>query len=558
MAGQDTDVSSHGSIALVGNIVSVTGGADAKVVVIRDGRIESVGDASLARRAAESGIPVRDVGNRAIIPGFVDPHTHLELFAAARGRGVDCRVPGCRTIPEVLDRLADGRQNIAAGDWLHGFGNLFFDQKLAERRLPTRAELDSVSTDIPIQLQCGGHTSVLNSRALEYTQVERFLHGAAGGWGRPVVKLDKHGDPNGIVSEIDQFIPAPPIEAGELGRHIGREFRQRFTAYGVTTFGEMLSSIEKAEIFDERIANKEIPARGAVYPIVSSLDQLEEVCDWILRFESRKTHDWLRAAGVKLFADGGYSSRNAATRTRYVREHAPYGDYMGQLNLGQGEVLQALQVTRRYGVQLAIHANGARAQDEILDALQAAGEPHSFPPIRIEHAGNLVNERKDLKRFRQGNIIPVLQPGFLYNFMADFVPLILGDAGSHGRLPLRSMLDDMVRPAASSDAGAAAEDEETNPLFSIWECMARRSYWGLHIEQEQAISFDEALGLHTIAGARALGMENSVGSLDPGKVGDVVVLDRDPRTGGLEQVRNTEVDSVYVSGVEMHRRESSR
>ncbi|WP_197420057.1 amidohydrolase [Mycobacterium sp. NAZ190054] len=541
-------------MAIIGRIVSVTGGADAEAVVIRDGRIAEVGSRRIAEDARAAGIEVRDVGDRAVVPGFVDPHIHLELLATARGRAVDCRVPGCKTIADVLDRLTAATADIGDGDWLLGYGNLFFDQKLAERRLPTRAELDRVSTTVPIQIACGGHTSVLNSRALELAQVERFLNGAAGLWGSPVVQLDDNGVPTGVVSEIDQLLPVPPMDKAEVRRHLTDTYAELFTAYGVTTFGEMLSSFDNAEVMDDLVGSGDMAARGVLYPLVPSAGPLEEVCEWISSYRSKAGADRMRAAGAKLFADGGYSARNAATRTPYVAEHAPYPGYKGRLNMTQADVLRAVHATRRHDVQVAIHANGPRAQDEIVAALLSLPGPHDHRPVRIEHAGNLVNDRADLERFRRANVVPVLQPVFLYNFMADFVPMLLGDGGLQGRLPLRSMLDDGVGPVASSDVGPGAEIEQSNPLFSIWECMARRSYWGLHIEPEQAISFTEALRLHTIEGARSLGMEGTVGSIEVGKWGDIAVLDRDPRTGSLDDVRNTRVDEVFLAGVSVHKR----
>lgn len=546
-----------GSIAITGRIVSVTGGADAEAVVIRDGRIDAVGPRRLAEEARAGGMEVRDVGDRAVVPGFVDPHIHLELLATARGRAVDCRVPGCKTIEDVLDRLTGAVSDVADGDWLLAYGNLFFDQKLAERRLPTRAELDRVSTTVPIQIACGGHTSVLNSRALELARVDRFLNGAAGLWGSPVVQLDDQGRPTGVVSEIDQLLPVPPMDKAEVRSNLASTYRELFTAYGVTTFGEMLSALDNADIFDSLVGSGDMAARGVLYPLVPSAGPLEEVCEWIAGYRSAAGPDLMRAAGAKLFADGGYSARNAATRTPYVAEHAPYPGYKGRLNMTQRDVLEAVHATRRHDIQVAIHANGPRAQDEIVAALLSLPGPHDHRPVRIEHAGNLVNDRADLERFRRANVVPVLQPIFLYNFMADFVPMLLGDGGITGRLPLRTMLDDGVGPVASSDVGPGAEEEQSSPLFSIWECMARRSYWGLHIEPHEAISFTEALRLHTIEGARALGMEDSVGSIEVGKCGDIAVLDRDPRGGSLDDVRQTQVDAVYLGGVAVHERVAS-
>jgi hypothetical protein len=148
----------------------------------------------------------------------------------------------------------------------------------------------------------------------------------------------------------------------------------------------------------------------------------------------------------------------------------------------------------------------------------------------------------------------VLQPAFLHNFMGDFVPMLLGDAGTRGRLALRTILDQGVVPAASSDVGLGAEADQSDPLFGIWCCMARRGYWDRVIEPDEAITFAEALRLFTLEGARALGLDAEIGSLEPGKLADIVILDRDPRASPGE-VRQARVDSVYLAGREVPRRD---
>jgi predicted amidohydrolase YtcJ len=503
---------------------------------------------------------VRDVGDRVILPGFVDPHVHFEHYAVGRGRAVDCRVPGCLTISDVLDNLRAGLGRAADGNgWLIGYGNLFFDQKLAERRLPTRHELDKVSDRVPIVLHCGGHTSVLNSRALELAGVERFLGGGAEGlWGSPVVEVDAQGAPTGVVGEIDGLLPIPPLPPDEVREHMESAYRDLFTRYGVTTFGEMVGSLASVDILDELISSARIPARVVMYGMVPSILPLEEACEWAASYRSGAGPDLLSAAGVKLFADGGYSSRNAASRTPYVREHAPRAGYAGQLNMTQAAILDAVHASRRHDVQLAVHANGTRAQDEIIAALLSLANPHDHRSVRIEHAGNLLGARTDLVQWRRANVIPVVQPGFLYNFVGDFVPMLLGDAGTKGRLPLRTMLEDGIVPVASTDVGLGAEEEQSNPLFSIWECAARRGYWGRVIEEEESIGFAQALRLHTLEAARALGIDDKVGSVEPGKYGDLVVLDRDPRRVPLDELRQIQVDSVYLAGREVHHRDGSQ
>jgi predicted amidohydrolase YtcJ len=543
-------------LAIVGRVVTMADSADARVVLLRDGRIEAVGGLELESQAAAAGITVHDVGDRLVVPGFVDPHVHLQHLAVGSGRGVDCRYPRCRTISEVLDALRDGLADKSPGDWLIGYGNLFFDQKIAERRVPTRAELDRVSDRLPIVLHLGGHASVLNTPALRLAEVERFMSGAAGAWGSPVVTVDACGHPTGHVAEIDSMLPIPPLDSGTVDGYLEAAFRREFTRYGVTTFGEMVESISGAEALDRVIGSGRLPARGVLYAMAPAALPLNDAISWVSSYRSAAGPQLLRAAGVKLFADGGYSSRNAASRSPYVREHAPHAGYRGRLNLTHPTLRSAVLATRAADVQLAVHTNGTRAQDEVITAVLAAGDPWSHKPVRVEHLGNVLGSSADLAAWRQTGVQPVLQPAFLHNFVGDFVPMLLGDAGTTGRLALRTMLDDGILPAASSDVALGAEVQQSNPLFGIWCCMARRSYWDRAIEPDESISFNEALRMFTLEGAKALGLADEIGSLEPGKRADLAILDRDPRLS-VDEVRRTQVDMVYLEGREVFRREAS-
>lgn len=535
---------------ITGRIVTVSGAADAAALLVRDGKIDEIGDLGLAARAAEAGIEIRDMGERLVLPGFVDPHVHLRHLAVGIGRGVDCRVPAVRTIADVLDALSSGLGSVADGDWLLGYGNLFFDQKIAERRHITRAELDKVSDTVPVALHMGGHATVLNTAALRLAQVERFMSGAAGGWGAPVVEVDRSGEPTGLVAEIDPMLPIPQPGAAEIDRYIESGYQALFTRYGVTAFGEMAESRESVESLDRLIGSGRLPARGTGYVMSPAAMPLREAAAWAAGYRSASGPDLLRLAGVKVFADGGYSSRNAASRTPYVRDHAPRPGYRGRLNLTYPALREAIEVTRAAGVQLAVHTNGTRAQDEALAAVAGAGDPAGGPAIRIEHLGNVLGSADDVRSWRTTGVIPVLQPAFLHNFVGDYVPMLLGDVALNGRLALRTILDEGVIPAASSDVGLGAEAEQSNPLFGIWCCLARQGYWGRVLEPEQAISFAEAVRLFTLEGARALGLDQEIGSLEPGKRADIVILDRDPRPS-LDELRQARVEALYLEGGEV-------
>ena len=534
---------------LVGRIVTMAGAPDAEAVLISGGRIEAVGSRELAVHSRAHDIPVHDVGNRVVLPGFVDPHLHLDQLATNTVLGVDCRVPGCQTVHDVLDRLSDALRDPGPRDgWLIGYGNLFFDLKLADRRLPSRAELDQVSRTIPIVLHCGGHASIMNTAALEKSNLGRFISGTAGVWGTPVVRMDESGQPTGFVAEVDQLLPVPQPSGAEIAEELARTLRLRFTAHGVTTIGEISPSAEAVARLEQLTRSPEPPCRAVSYVMVPGAMALADALDMVTASRSHGQSDTFAIRGIKLFADGGYSARNAATYTPYLPEEGLRAGTKGRLNLGHGELVRTILLARERSADLAVHANGERAQDEVIRAVLAAGVAYGPPMVRLEHAGNLLTDERRLVAWREADLLGVLQPGFLHDFVGDFLPQVMGDAAARGRLPLRTLIDNAVPVAASSDVGGASSDQQSNPLFSVWCCLARRGFSGDRIEPDETITVPEALRLHTIEAARALGLDRETGSIEPGKFADFVVLDGDPRAVPVDDIPRLRVADVYLSG----------
>jgi predicted amidohydrolase YtcJ len=541
---------SANTFALIGNVVTMTAAPNARVVYVENGKIDGVGDETYASELKGRGVVVHDLGNRTILPGFIDPHVHFAQYAAGINRGIDCRVPACKTIPDVLDALQAGlNAGRTVGDWLIGYGNLFFDQKLAEHRLPTRQELDSVSRTTPIVLHCGGHVSVLNTAALALAGVERFISGGEGLWGSPVVHLDDAGQPTGVVAEIDGLLPIPESSADELSQFYASTFRRDFLARGVTAIGEMAESARDVEALDKAVADGSLNGRIALYAMAPSLLPAAAACDWVSDFSSRSGPDRVWARGIKVFADGGYSSRNAASLDVYSRDHSPRPGYRGKLNLSRDALMETIRTARSKGVQVAIHANGTRAQREAIESILALGDAHKHPPVRVEHLGNVLSSVDEIASWRAANVIPVMQPGFLHNFIGDYLPMLFPATGSSGRVPLRTLLNEGLSPVISSDITLGGEQEATNPLRTIWSAVARRSYWGNHIESEESISVAQALRLHTIEAARVIGLDHLVGSLEPGKAADIAVLDRDIDAVPESGLKDIGVHRTYVNGV---------
>jgi predicted amidohydrolase YtcJ len=531
------------------------GGDDVELVSISNGRVEATGPRSSLPRFRRSGARVLEVGDRTVIPGFVDVHAHGEVAARTIAATVDCRAPACRSVDDVLDVFGSNLSG-AEGGWLVGQGNLFLDQKLAEGRLPTRDELDGVSRSVALALRAGGHVTVLNTPALELAGIDRDYrppeHSVTG---KPIVERDEDGDPTGVVKEMDNLLPFPPIEGARLRDAIRDGMHDLFTRHGVTAVGEISETLEGLHHMDDLHADGDLHVRNFVYLWAPGTTSLEEACAWRERHEFRSPESSFRIQGVKLFADGGYSAASAAVKGEYVDRPG----WRGALALSAEQVRDALALTRDSGLQLAVHANGDRAQEEVCTAIAAAGGAPSGPlRTRIEHAGNFLPfPAETTETWRRAGIVPVPQPVFLYTF-GDFFPTYLGEYGTRGRFPFRSLLEDGWRLSGSSDVWIGSESRATDPLFGIWCCVCRRSFRDDTIDAEEAIPVQAALRMHTIDAAAVLGQEDLIGSLEPGKLADCVVLDRDPRGCTGDDLLDVQVDGVVLAGRLVYEREGAR
>lgn len=514
-------------------------------VAVRDGVICGIGTRDRADGFIGERTEVRELGSQPLAPGFVDVHAHMEVAARMHYQSVDCRAPQYGTIPQVLDQLR-AHLDAAVDGWLVGQGNLFFDQKLAEKRLPTREELDSVSTEVAIVLRAGGHISVLNSRALEragidgaYEEVEHSITGL------PTVVRDADGEPTGIVKEMDNLLPLPELPAGELAPAIQKGVREQFTKFGVTTIGEISETMDGLAAMDALHQDGALGARIRVYMWVPGTTTLEQACAMAGDSPISSSPDLIRIQGVKMFSDGGFSARSAAVKRPYLHEHGS----CGEVALSPEDIAKALRETARAGLQLAIHANGDRAQESVCEAIvEAGGVLEGAPAPRIEHAGNFLPEPlTTTNAWTAAGIIPVPQPVFLYTF-GDFFPSYLGEYGERGRFPFRDLLNEGWPLTGSSDVWIGSEEQATNPFFSIWCTLARRSFFGQTIDPEQAITLTEALLMHTRNGAQVLGDSHMYGSLEVGKRADMIILDRDPYTVDVDGLLDIQVSEVFLDG----------
>jgi predicted amidohydrolase YtcJ len=517
-------------------------------VAVRDGRVHAVVPRASIDVLRGPDTRLIDVGERPVLPGFIDPHAHSEVACRATFGTVDVRAPECATIPDLQARLANALPDSGNTGWVIGQANLFYDRKLAEGRLPDRHDLDHVSRKVPIAVRAGGHVTILNSAALERAGIDgNYVPPEHSVTGRPVVDFCPcHHEPTGVVKEMDNLLPFPAEDRDSIRAALASGLREMFAANGVTTIGEISESLDGIAAMDELARSDQLPVRMRLYLWSPGTLPLENGVAWRSHFSLSAPRDRLGVAGIKLFADGGYSAASAAVKSGYV--HVP-DHHCGTIALSEAEVERAVGLTEDARMQLAIHANGDRAQEWLCEMIERHGGVRrpDGASIRIEHAGNLRPDPATSDWWERAGIVPTPQPVFLYAF-GDYFIDYLGDYGARGRFPFRTLIDAGWSLSASSDVWVGSEREQTNPLFGVWCCVARESYAGNVIDPEQAITVHEALRLHTIAAAEAMGEDSVKGSIEPGKLADLAVLERDPHSVATADLRHLRVDMTLLGG----------
>jgi hypothetical protein len=474
-------------------------------MLIRDGRIAAIGPAGQVRAAA-AGAPVMRLDGATVIPGLIDAHCHVTdvgyLAAAA-----DCSQPSAPGIEAIQARLTEAAGRTPDGAWVTGGG--YAEYKLRENRHPTRADLDRAVPDRPAVLyHTSLHACVLNSAAL---RAAGFADGQpdppGGAFGR-----DDEGRLDGVVFEAPMFALFEENLRRDIGRMSGvglvQAAGQRLAALGLTAACDADLRRDTFAAFAEADAAGLLSQR--IYGLI--------VHDNVGAVPQGRHSPRLATEAVKIWADGGMSSRTAAISGSYPVP--PYGS--GIMYFERDELTAMVRDFDARGFQVCVHAQGDRAIETVLDAYAAVLEPGSGNPRRhrIEHGGamypHLTERAADLA------IVIASQPGFLS---------VLGDGFAAAFPQTRDQLYAFaswqragVTVAGSSDSPVITAD----PRIGIRDAILRRTGDGRVLGPDERLPAREALALYTTQAAFACHREDEIGTLEPGKLADFTVLDANP------------------------------
>jgi predicted amidohydrolase YtcJ len=507
----------------------------ASALAIRQGRVVAVGKVADVRARAGAKIETIDLQGRTASPGLNDAHAHPMSVGLALGE-LSLSDPAAQSIAGIVDLVAAAVRGHDPGDWIVGRG--YDHARLAERRHPTRHDLDAVAPDHPVLLiRMCHHIGVANSRALALAGVSRATPDPEGG----LFDRDESGEPTGVLRERAlgqvQAVITPPTE-DQLAAALERS-SAAYLAQGVTSVAEAgIGAPIEFRAYQRLWQRERLPVRTYLMMMLDeNLDALATV-----GIRTGFGDDRLRIGPVKLFSDGSLGGRTARLRQPYEGQPDNLGLWMMPPEALKAKVLRAHQA----GFQVAIHAIGDGAIELVLDAYEAAmlADPRPDPRHRIEHC-SIVDEGL-LTRIAALGVIPIPGTSFLYHFRDAYI-----DALGEDRPRLAYGLASFARHGIIAGASSDAPIVPLSPLLGLQTMVTRRDYDNRPVWPDEAVPLEEALRVYTLNGAYASFEEGRKGALAPGMLGDVTVYETDlfavpPAELGAVQVDYTIVDGAVA------------
>jgi predicted amidohydrolase YtcJ len=482
-------------------------------------RIAAVGSrAELMPWAERRGARVVELDGRAVVPGFIDAHGHFP------GAGVyavfaDLNSPpigAVDTIDDLVRILREQAQGTAAGEWVLGLG--YDDTLLRERRHPTRADLDRVSTEHPVAAShVSGHLSVVNSRGLEALGFDASTPDPEGG----VIRRDGHsGEPSGVLEETaTEGLQALLVPSALGALRVVRRAGELYLAAGVTTAqsGFTNPAILSALTLASRIGL--IPLRLVVWP-----DRVtaEEILSGELEPDPQDL--WLRIGAVKLIADGSIQGYTGYLSEPYFEPPGDDPDFRGYPRIARAELIELVSRFHAAGLQVAVHGNGDASIDDILDAFEEAQRrvPRADTRPIVIHAQ--MAREDQLARMKPLGLIPSFFSLHTFYWGDRHRELFMGPERAARMSPARSAQRNGLRFTIHCDAPVVPME----PLRLVWSAVNRRTRSGAVVGADQRLTAMEALAAVTIDAAYQHFEDGIKGSLEAGKLADLVLLSRSP------------------------------
>lgn len=512
---------------------------EVEAVAIFGTHILAVGSSAQMLKFAGSGTRIVDLHDRRVVPGFNDAHVHF-IQGSLGLRAVNAI--HAKTPEEFRELVARFARTLPKGEWIAD--GAWDHENWPGAQLPTHQLIDAVTPDNPVALpRLDGHMILANAKAMQIAGITKNTPDVPGG----VIVRDADGNPTGIFKDaaedlIDSHIPPPTPERLRQALNDGLRYAAE---HGVTSVQEMANDAHETlgsnmRLYEEALHEGKLTVRIAQFPGLYTWRNQAA-----LGIEAGFGGDVLRLGGLKAFADGSLGSTTAWLFAPYV--DAPNTSGIASDTLLHPEEMYAnMKAADAAHLQLAIHAIGDRANHTILDLYERLEKENPAWPrrLRIEHAQHLV--AADIPRFAQLHVIASMQP---YHAIDDGRWAIkrLGPERLKTSYAWRSLLDSGAVLAFGSDWPVAPMD----PLMGIYAATTRRTLDGKNPNgwiPAQKITVAEAVHAYTLGSAYAEYQEKLKGSIEPGKLADLVVLTDDIFHEDPVLIEKTRVEMTIFGG----------
>ncbi len=529
-SGGDADLIIHHAAIWTVNAAQPTATA---VAVIRD-RIIAVGSDKAVLRWRGPQTRVIDARGRRLLPGFNDSHVHVfdggDSLASVQLSDVD-------DVGTFSKRIADFAATRPPDTWILN-GN-WDETRWQPNGLPTRQVLDAVSGDHPAALwRYDWHTLLGNSKALALAGITATTPDPPGG----VIVRDAKGEPTGALKDaatalLERVIPPP--SADRRREALDRTLNEA-RSHGVTSIQALLLDYETIAVIADRLSKGTLTLRIYAIPPISTIgDQVR------LGLGHAFGGPYLRIGALKAFADGSLGSHTAFFFDDYTDQPGTHGVLAGDFQPAS-KIRDWMMRADDAGIQLFTHAIGDAGISTTLDLYQELIVAHGSRDrrLRIEHAQHMA--AKDFDRFATLGVIASVQPYFALDD-GRIADQRIGRDRSSRSYAYRTFLDHGVRLAISTDWPTAPLD----PMQTLYAATTRATLDGRHPDgwyPEQKLTIQEAIEAYTLGSAYAEFQEHDKGSIEPGKLADLVLLDADPLTIPASKLKNVHVLNTWVGG----------